>query len=138
MNPTLMLCEDADIDALWDGIESLAGYDAVNGLFTTRRQATADVMARLATIFRETMGGAAERKGWFLPDGAPDLNRVVNPDQLRMAAAHRTLMIALNRHAGPTGITMYERLRDYHAAEYGRAMAFVVLRGSLLAKGDKP
>jgi len=124
------LCTDDDLDALWDGIESLAGYEATAGCAEFIRLAGEDVLARVAAIFRDAVGGHGAAEAWFLTDAArslPDLRRVANPAQLRLAAAHRALQIALGRGHRSGGETMYSRLRDYHAAEYERAMASLVL-----------
>jgi hypothetical protein len=124
------LCTDEDLDALWDGIETLAGYDATAGCAEFIRLAGEDVLARVSAMYRDALGGAAAAEAWFLADASrqvPDLRRVANPAQLRLAAAHRALQIALGRSHRSGSDTMYSRLRDYHAAEYDRALASLVL-----------
>jgi hypothetical protein len=124
------LCVDEDLDALWDGIESLAGYDATAGCAEFIRLAGEDVLAQVAATFRDRLGGYAASAAWFIEDQArclPDLRRIANPAQLRLAAAHRALEIAIGRGHNMAAETMYSRLRDYHRAEYDRAMACLVL-----------
>lgn len=131
------LCVDEDLDALWDGIESLAGYDATAGAAEFIRLAGEDVLAAVAATFRDRLGGYAAAEAWFIedharsrlggPEGLPDLRRLANPAQLRLAAAHRALEIAIGRGHNMAAETMFSRLRDYHRAEYDRAMACLVL-----------
>jgi hypothetical protein len=124
------LCVDEDLDALWDGIESLAGYDATAGAAEFIRLAGEDVLAQVAATFRDRLGGYAAAEAWFIEDQArclPDLRRIANPAQLCLAAAHRALEIAIGRGHNMAAETMYSRLRDYHRAEYDRAMACLVL-----------
>jgi hypothetical protein len=132
------LCVDADLDTLWDGIEALPGYDATAGCAEFIRLASEDVLARVSAVFRDRLGGRAAR-AWFLADGArelPDLRRIANPAQLRLACAHRALEIALGRSHRTGGESMYSRLRDYHRGEFDRAMASLVL--SVTGGGDGP
>jgi len=129
------LCVDADLDTLWDGIEALPGYDAVAGCAEFIRLATEDVLARVSSVFRDRLGGKADQ-AWFRVDGArelPDLRRIANPAQLRLACAHRSLEIALGRSHRTGAESMYSRLRDYHRGEFDRAMASLVLS---VASGD--
>jgi hypothetical protein len=124
------LCVDEDLDALWDGIESLGGDDASAGAAEFIRLAGEDVLAAVAATFRDRLGGYAAAEAWFIADHArslPDLRRLANPAQLRLAAAHRALEIAIGRGHNMAAETMYSRLRDYHRAEYDRAMACLVL-----------
>ncbi len=123
------LCVDADLDTLWDGIEALPGYDATAGCSEFIRLAGEDVLAKVSAMFRDRFGGRAAQ-AWFLADAdrdLPDLRRIANPAQLRLACAHRALEIALGRSHRTGGESMYSRLRDYHRAEFDRAMASLVL-----------
>ena len=123
------LCVDSDLDTLWDGIEALSGYDATAGCGEFIRLAGEDVLAKVSAIFRDRLGGQAAG-AWFLADAGrdlPDLRRIANPAQLRLACAHRALEIALGRSHRTGGESMYSRLRDYHRAEFDRAMASLVL-----------
>jgi hypothetical protein len=124
------LCVDEDLDALWDGIESLAGYDATVGCAEFIRVAGGDVLAKVSAIYQDQLGGYGAAEAWFITDASrifPDLRRIANPAQLRVACAHRALEIAVGRSHKMGGDTMYSRLRDYHRAEYERAMASLVL-----------
>ncbi len=124
------LCVDEDLDTLWDGIEALPGYDDTAGCAEFIRLACQDVLARTAAMFRDTLGGHASAAAWFIADAGrslPDLRRIANPAQLRVAAAHRALEIALGRCHRSGAETMYSRLRDYHHGEWERAMASLVL-----------
>lgn len=124
------LCVDEDLDALWDGVESLGGYDATSGCAEFIRLAGEDVLARVAVMFRAQLGGHGAAEAWFITEATrnlPDLRRIANPAQLRIACAHRALEIAIGRSHKTGGETMYSRLRDYHRAEYERAMASLVL-----------
>jgi len=123
------LCVDGDLDTLWDGIEALPGYDATAGCAEFIRLACEDVLARVSAVFRDRLGGRADR-AWFLADGPrdlPNLRRIANPAQLRLACAHRALEIALGRSHRTGGESMYSRLRDYHRGEFDRAMTSLVL-----------
>jgi hypothetical protein len=120
------LCADSDLDALWDGIEALPGYSPTTGCAEFIRLATVDVLAKVSAMFRDRLGSSMVTE-WFLADDLPDLRRIANPAQLRLACAHRALEIALGR-SHRTGVeSMYSRLRDYHRAEFDRAMASLVL-----------
>ncbi|HUT60579.1 MAG TPA: hypothetical protein VNA25_22265, partial [Phycisphaerae bacterium] len=124
------LCADEDLDALWDGIESLVGYDSTVGCAQFIRLASEDIRNQVATIFRDQLGGRGAAEAWFIRDGSravPDLRRIANPDQLRLACAHRALAIAIGRSHKMGSDTMYSRLRDYHESECKRAMASLVL-----------
>ena len=124
------LCADEDLDALWDGIESLVGYDSTVGCAQFIRLASEDIRNQVATIFRDQLGGRGAAEAWFIRDGSravPDLRRIANPAQLRSACAHRALAIAIGRSHKMGGDTMYSRLRDYHESECKRAMASLVL-----------
>ncbi len=123
------LCVDADLDTLWDGIEALPGYDQAAGCAEFIRLAGEDVLAKVAAMFRDRLGGQSAQ-AWFLADAnrdLPDLRRIANPAQLRLACAHRALEIALGRSHRTGGESMYSRLRDYHRGEFDRAMASLVL-----------
>ncbi len=123
------LCVDDDLDVLWDGIEALPGYDAAAGCAEFIRLAGEDVLAKVSAMFRDRLGGRAAQ-AWFLPDAnrdLPDLRRIANPAQLRLACAHRALEIALGRSHRTGAESMYSRLRDYHRGEFDRAMASLVL-----------
>jgi len=124
------LCVDEDLDALWDGIESLAGYDSTVGCAEFVRLAGEDLLARATAMFRDQLGGHGAAEAWFIQNAShsyPDLRRIANPAQLRSACAHRALAIAIGRSHKMGGDTMYSRLRDYHHGEYERAMASLVL-----------
>jgi hypothetical protein len=124
------LCVDEDLNVLWDGIETLAGYDSTNGCAEYVRLAGDDVLARVTAMFRDRLGGHAAPEAWFITDVSrifPDLRRIANPAQLRLACAHRALEIALGRSHKMGTETMYSRLRDYHRSEHDRAMASLVL-----------
>ena len=51
------LCTDEDRDTLWDGIEDLTGYDSTYGCAEFIRVATDDVLASVAAIYIERLGG---------------------------------------------------------------------------------
>ncbi|TFG89000.1 MAG: hypothetical protein E4H18_01075, partial [Hyphomicrobiales bacterium] len=94
------LCTDEDLDALWDGIENLAGYDATCGMAEFIRIAGEDVLGRVATMLPNALGGYGATEAWFINDasrGCPDLRRIANPAQLRQACAYRALEIGIGR-----------------------------------------
>jgi len=75
------LCVDADLDTLWDGISALPGYDATAGCAEFIRLAGEDVLAKVAAMFRDRLGGQSAQ-AWFLADAnrdLPDLRRIANP-----------------------------------------------------------
>jgi len=124
------LCVDEDLDSLWDGIESLPGYDATHGCAEFIRLAGEEVLAKVEAMFRNQLGGCGSAEAWFITDASrslPDLRRIANPGQLRIACAHRALEIATGRSHMMADHTMYSRLRDYHRAQYEQAMACLVL-----------
>ena len=123
-------CVDEDLNALWDGIEALPGYDSTYGCAEFIRLAGEDLLAKVAAMFRDRLGGHGAAEAWFLHDAArsvPDLRRIANPAQLRAACAHRALAIAIGRSHRMGADTMYSRLRDYHQSEHERALASLVL-----------
>ena len=124
------LCTDEDLDGLWDGIEDLPGYDATAGMAEYIRLAGEDVLAKVAAIFRRQVGGSGAPEAWFITDAGrarPDLRRIANPGQLRMACAYHALEIALGRSHQRGGETMYSSLRDYFHQQYDRAMGSLSL-----------
>lgn len=124
------LCTDEDLYALWDGIESLSGFDATAGCADFIRLAGEDVLAAVAVMFRRQLGGHGAVEAFFIADAPrilPDLRRIANPAQLRAACAHRALQIAVGRGHKLGDRSMYSNLRDYHQKEYERALAGLVL-----------
>ena len=124
------LCVDEDLDALFDGIEGLTGYDSTNGCAEFIRIAGEEVLSAVSRIFRDALGGYGSPEAWFITDASrsyPDLRRIANPAQLRIAAAHKALEVALGRSHQRANATMYSELRDYHAMKYEAAMASLLL-----------
>ena len=94
------------------------------------RLAGEDVLARVTAMFRRHVGGAGAPEAWFIADAGrarPDLRRIANPGQLRMACAYHALEIALGRSHQRGGETMYSSLRDYFQQQYDRAMGSLSL-----------
>ena len=126
----IALCTDEDLDALWDGIEDLPGYDATVGMADYVRVAGEDVLGQVATMFRRSLGGHGSPEAWFIDDATrvwPDLRRLANPGQLRSACAYHALEIALGRSHQRGSETMYSSLRDYFQQQYDRAMGSLSL-----------
>jgi hypothetical protein len=124
------LCVDEDLHALWDGIESLPGHDPTRGCAEFIRLAGEDLLAKVAAILRDRLGGHGAAEAWFIQDASrsvPDLRRIANPGQLRAACAHRALEIAIGRSHKAGCETMYSHLRDYHHQEYERAVGGLLL-----------
>jgi hypothetical protein len=124
------LCVDEDLDALWDGIEDLPGYDAAAGMAEFIRLAGEDVLARVTRLFADQLDGQGGQEAWFITDACrsvPDLRRVANPGQLRLACACRALEVAIGRNHQRAGETAYSALRDTFAAQYARAMESLTL-----------
>ncbi len=124
------LCVDEDLDALWDAIDDLNGYDSTYGMAEFIRFAGEDVLGAVARIFKDELGGHGAGEAWFIADASrhyPDLRCIANPGQLRIACAHRALAIALGREHQRASETAYSELRDHHNAEYERALASLVL-----------
>ncbi|MFW6145735.1 MAG: hypothetical protein ACOC7R_00210 [Planctomycetota bacterium] len=121
------LCEDEDLDLLYDGIEHLSGYDATYGLAAVIRQAGDDCLRRIGRLFRDALDGP--EPAWFIDDRrlGVDLRRLRNPDQLRLACACRALELALGRDHAAAGDTAYSTLRDHFARRYAEAIAAVDL-----------
>jgi len=124
------LCTDEDLDALWDGIEDLPGYDSTYGMAESVRVAGDDVLGKVSAIFRENFDGHGAIEAWFITDADrayPDLRRIANPGQLRTACAYHALEIALGRSHQRGKETMYSSLRDYFQQQYERAMGSLSL-----------
>lgn len=124
------LCVDEDMDALWDGIEALTGYDSTYGCAESIRVAGGDVMAYVSKKFRDELGGVPAASAWFIGDGKhsyPDLRRIANPAQLRQACAYRALVICIGRSHMTGEESMYSKLRDEFDEQYGRALHSLVL-----------
>ena len=124
------LCSDEDLDGLWDGIEALPGYDATVGCAEFIRMATEDVLGKVSAIYKDVLEGHGSPEAWYIVDASrqyPDLRRIANPGQLRVACAHHALEIAVGRSHQMATNTMYSSQRDYHAQEYERAMAALTL-----------
>ncbi len=123
------LAEDEDLDALWDGIESLSGFSPAEGMAEFIRVAGEDVLARANRLFEEQLGAGAPA-AWFIKDDArtyPDLRLISNPAQLRLACAYRALAVALGRQHDRADDTAYSVLRDCFAREYENAMKSISL-----------
>jgi len=121
----IALCTDEDLDALFDGIEDLAGYDPTYGMAEFIRVAGEDVLGRVAAMFGDSMGGHGATEAWFITDAgrmAPDLRRIANPAQLRQACAYRALEIGIGRDHQTAGSTAYSELRDHFGERFTRAM----------------
>lgn len=124
------MCVDEDLDALYDGCSGLEGYDSTAGLAEYIRIAGEDVLAAVAKIYRDQLGGHGAAEAWFITDATrsyPDLRRIANPDQLRRACAHRALQVALGREHQRATDTMFSTLRDYHEQQYLQALASLSL-----------
>jgi len=124
------LCVDEDLDSLWDAIDDLNGYDSTYGMAEFIRFAGEDVLGAVAKMFKDELGGHGSAEAWFITDASrnyPDLRRIANPGQLRIGCAHRALAIALGREHQRASETAYSELRDYHNAEYQRALTSLVL-----------
>jgi hypothetical protein len=124
------LCTDEDMDSLWDGIEGLAGYDSTYGCAEFIRVASDDVIAKVTSLYEDKLGGYGTAEAWYIESASryyPDLRRIANPAQLRLATAWHALEIAVGRSHQRGDITMYSDLRDYFKSEYQGAMSALVL-----------
>lgn len=133
------LCTDDDLDGLWDGIESLAGYSATFGMAEFIRLAGEDVLARVTRLLEDSLGAAAA-EAWFITDADrtyPDLRRLANPGQLRLTCAYRVLQLALGRQHDRADDTAFSVLRDSFGREYENAIKTirVAFRGGGRASG---
>jgi hypothetical protein len=123
------LCTDEDLESLWDGIDSLTGYNATGGMAEFIRVAGEDVLARITRLFEDALGAAAP-DAWFIRDAErtyPDLRRLANPGQLRLACACRVLQLALGRQHDRADNTAFSVLRDSFGKEFEAAMQSVRL-----------
>ena len=94
------------------------------------RAAVDQAIASLEPIYREALGGYGAAEAWYIRDAErsyPDLRRLANPGQLRLAAAWHTLEIALGAAHTRASPTMYSELRDYFRSRYEEAMRSLVL-----------
>ena len=124
------LCTDEDMDGLWDDIENLPNYSSTYGCAEFIRMAGDDIIGKLLARYQNELGGYGAQEGWFIIDADrayPDLRRIANPAQLRMACAHRALAFALGSSHQRAEPTMYSSERDYHNAEFASAMQSLVL-----------
>lgn len=120
------LAIDEDMDVLYDGLSTLEGYNSTLGMAEYIRVAGEDVLAAVAKIFRDQIGGHGAPEAWWITDATrsyPDLRMIANPDQLRRACAHRALQHALGREHQRAGDTAFSALRDYHEEHYMAAIA---------------
>jgi len=124
------LATDEDLDALWDDIENLPGYDATVGCAEFIRVAGEDVLGKVAAIFKDRLGGHGSGEAWFITDADrvyPDLRKIANPGQLRLACATHALEIAIGRSHQRADPTMYSAQRDYFREQYESAMSALQL-----------
>ena len=124
------LATDEDLDALWDGVEDLPGFDATYGCAEFIRIAQEDVLAAVMQRYKDEMGGHGSGEGWFIQDADrayPDLRRIANPGQLRLACAHRAIAIAVGRSHQRADATMYSELRDDHNERFAEALVALVV-----------
>lgn len=124
------LCTDEDLDSLWDAIGDLPGYDETHGLAEFIRVAGDDVLGKVARIFEAQVGGYGTAEAWYITDASrayPDLRKIANPGQLRIACAYHALEIALGRSHQRADDTMYSSLRDYFREQYDAALSALVL-----------
>jgi len=126
----IALCSDEDLDSLCDAIEALPGYDSTYGCAEFIRVAGDDLIGRVTAMYQEHIGGHGAPEAWFITDASrsyPDLRMIANPGQLRLACAHRAIAISVGRSHQMAQDTMYSSLRDYHNAEYEKALASLAL-----------
>lgn len=124
------LCVDEDLDALWDGVEGLNGYDATVGAAESIRVAGEDVIGRVTRMFQDQLGGHGSAEAWFITDATrsnPDLRMIANPGQLRLACAYRALEIAIGRDHMRAEQTTYSALRDHFREQFEVAMGSLTL-----------
>ena len=119
------LCTDEDLNALCDAIEDLPGYSATLGMAEFIRLAGEDVLGKVARMYRRQLGGSGAGEAWFIAGASrnyPDLRRIANPAQLRLACAYRALEVALGRSHLNGEDTAYSTLRDNFASQYATVM----------------
>jgi len=124
------LCTDEDMGGLWQNISDLPTYDSTNGCAEFIRIAGEDILGKVAAMFRSELGGYGAAEAWFITDATrsyPDLRRLANPAQLRLACAHHALEIMMGSSHEMASSTMYSVQRDYHKEEYERAMSALFL-----------
>ena len=127
---TVALALDEDLDALWDGMEELSGFDATYGMAEFIRVAGDDVIGKVMKIFQDSLGGHGSPEAWYITDAErtyPDLRCIANPGQLRIATAYRALEMALGREHQRADDTAYSVLRDKFGEEFNRAMGSLAL-----------
>ena len=94
------------------------------------RIAGEDVLAAVAKLYRDEIGGHGAPEAWFITDASrsyPDLRKIANPAQLRRACAHRALQIALGREHQRASATSFSELRDWHEQQYLDALGSLSL-----------
>lgn len=124
------LCVDEDMDSIWDFIEGLPGYDATNGAAEYIRVAGDDVIGRVMRMFQDELDGFGTPEAWYITDATrlfPDLRRIANPAQLRLACAFRALELMIGRSHTRAGETTYSVLRDKFHDDFEQAMGSLSL-----------
>lgn len=111
------LCVDADLAVEYGNVADLPACSATAGLADFCAIATRQVLLLASQLYADRLGGAnaPEHRNLARAERAcPDFRRLANPDQLKEAAVHWALMLALGRSHERAEATVFSELRDYH------------------------
>ena len=114
------LCTDADLADQHAALADLPVYDSTVGMARYCSVATRRVLLTVAQLYVDHLGGAGAPEHRYRTGaarGEPDFRRLANPDQLKDAAVHAALAMAMGACHERADETMFSRLRDYHDAK---------------------
>lgn len=120
------LCTDADLALAYCNAAALPVADPACGLAAYCAAATRQTLLLASQLYANELGGYGGPEDRRLPTAAravPDFRRLAVPDQLRPAAVHMALAMALGACHDRAEETLFSRLRDHHAAAAREAVA---------------
>lgn len=129
------LAVDSDCNNYFAGYTELNTYSSTAGLAAQHNEAMFEMIDKLTAKYAE-FGGAGKSPWWQTGDKRyPDLRIILTPRQLRKAAAHYALYIALSASCFGEDSAYWE-LRDYHKEEYIEAFSQVQVSFDTDKDGD--
>lgn len=124
------LIHDDDLDDHYDDVANLPKYDATVGMAEFCALATEECLHRVSQKFPDLFGGVGvgeHRHNLTASRLVPDMRRLANPVELRIAAIHKALAIAFRTSHDRADETAFSDLGDYHLNLYDQEMAGIHL-----------
>ncbi len=132
----VLLAVDADAGKYFAGYDVLNAYDSSTGLAESHNLAMFEIIDKMSARFSHELGGYGKSPWWQSGSKRyPDLRRILNPAQLRKAAAHYALYEALMASTYDEN-SAYWNLMELHKREYQEAMSSIQIALDADTDGD--